>query len=317
MTDRIEIVDADWGEMAGRGESGDHAQDLDPTPEDEVSTYTGDMTGDVTQIYLNEIGMHALLTPEEERELTRKVVQGDLQARKTMIERNLRLVVSIARHYMNRDMAFMDLIEEGNIGLMHALEKFDPELGYRFSTYASWWIREHIERAIMMQSRTIHLPTFLVKKLHVYLRTRRYLEASNGRTPSIEEIAHFLRVDVLAVRQIMDLSDHTVSLDMPLDIDPMLTIGESIADEQYVSPEITLHKAEIERYMHEWLRQLSDRHRDIIEKRYGLNGCEICTLEVIAANLGVTRERVRQIQIEALQRLRQILQRYGVSREAI
>jgi len=282
---------------------------------EESSAYAKDSTGDVTQIYLNEIGQSALLTPDEERALARRVVQGDFQARQKMIGHNLRLVVNIAKHYINRGMPLLDLIEEGNIGLIHALEKFDPERGFRFSTYATWWIRQGIERSIMNQSRTIRLPVHVIKELNVYLRAQRHLEAHNGQEPTVEDIALLVGKDVEDVRRVMNLNERVASLDAPLDIDPMLTIGESIPDEQHDGPETLLQNAEIERYVCEWLKQLPDKQRMVIERRYGLNGHEICTLEDLAASLSLTRERIRQIQIQALEQLRRILRRYGVSRD--
>ncbi|MFC4158718.1 RNA polymerase sigma factor RpoS [Chitinimonas lacunae] len=274
-------------------------------------------TGDVTQIYLNDIGHNALLTPDEERSLARRVVQGDFDARQKMIEHNLRLVVNIAKHYINRGMALLDLIEEGNIGLMHALEKFDPERGFRFSTYATWWIRQSIERAIMNQSRTIRLPVHVIKELNVYLRAQRHLEAQMGREPTMEEIALLVDKPVEEVRRVMNLNERMASLDAPLDIDPMLSIGESIPDEQHDGPEVILQNAEVQRYVREWLKQLNDKQRMVIERRYGLNGYDICTLEDLAAHLQLTRERVRQIQIEALESLRRLLRRQGVSRDVL
>ncbi|HSC80353.1 MAG TPA: RNA polymerase sigma factor RpoS [Chitinolyticbacter sp.] len=274
-------------------------------------------TGDVTQIYLNEIGQSPLLTPDQERALARRVVQGDFEARQKMIEHNLRLVVNIAKHYINRGMTLLDLIEEGNIGLMHALEKFDPERGFRFSTYATWWIRQSIERAIMNQSRTIRLPVHVIKELNVYLRAQRHLEATMGHEPTLEDIAHLVGKDVEDVRRVMGLNERVASLDAPLDIDPMLTIGESIPDEHSDGPEAILQSAEVERYVREWLKQLNDKQRMVIERRYGLNGHEICTLEDLASSLSLTRERVRQIQIEALEQLRRILRRYGVTRDVV
>lgn len=270
---------------------------------------------DVTQIYLNDIGSNALLTPSEEVELARRVVQGDFSARQKMIEHNLRLVVNIAKHYINRGLALLDLIEEGNIGLMHALEKFDPERGFRFSTYATWWIRQSIERAIMNQSRTIRLPVHVIKELNVYLRASRHLESQMGREPTVEDIAHLTGKPVDDVRKVLNLNERMASLDAPLDIDPMLSIGESIPDEQHEEPDIQLHNAQIEHFVHEWLAQLTDKQRMVIERRYGLNGHEVCTLEELATALSLTRERVRQIQIEGLEHLRRILRRRGVTKD--
>lgn len=325
MNDQVDTMDDDLlgGEEeinldeADPDSRGDVEQEAEQGQQDEAAAYTGDSTGDVTQIYLNEIGLSALLTPEEERALSRRVVQGDFEARQKMIEHNLRLVVNIAKHYINRGMTLLDLIEEGNIGLMHALEKFDPERGFRFSTYATWWIRQSIERSIMNQSRTIRLPVHVIKELNVYLRAQRHLEAHNGQEPTIEEIAALVGKDVEDVRRVMSLNERVASLDAPLDIDPMLTIGESIPDEQHDGPETLLQNVEIERYMREWFKQLSDKQRMVIERRYGLNGYEICTLEDLADSLSLTRERVHQIQIEALEQLRRILRRYGVSRDVV
>ncbi|KJV29494.1 RNA polymerase sigma factor [Aquitalea magnusonii] len=272
---------------------------------------------DVTQIYLNDIGNNALLTPAQELELARRVVAGDFDARQKMIEHNLRLVVNIAKHYINRGLALLDLIEEGNIGLMHALEKFDPERGFRFSTYATWWIRQSIERAIMNQSRTIRLPVHVIKELNVYLRASRQLESQMGREPTLEEIAQHVGKPVEDVRKVMNLNERMASLDAPLDIDPMLSIGESIPDEQHEEPEIQLHNNQLELFVKEWLAQLNDKQCMVIERRYGLNGHEICTLEELAAALNLTRERVRQIQIEGLEQLRRILRRKGISRDFV
>ncbi|MDK2124666.1 RNA polymerase sigma factor RpoS [Parachitinimonas caeni] len=304
-----ELMDGD--DTEGEAESEEQAAEDSDAYSPETST------GDVTQIYLNDIGHNALLTPDQERELARRVVQGDFDARQKMIEHNLRLVVNIAKHYINRGMALLDLIEEGNIGLMHALEKFDPERGFRFSTYATWWIRQSIERAIMNQSRTIRLPVHVIKELNVYLRAQRHLEAQMGREPTIEEVACLVDKPVEEVRRVMNLNERMASLDAPLDIDPMLSIGESIPDEQHDGPDVILQNAEIQRYVRDWLKQLNDKQRMVIERRYGLNGYDICTLEDLASHLSLTRERVRQIQIEALESLRRLLRRQGVSRDVL
>ena len=279
--------------------------------------HENDFLNDVTQIYLNEIGLNPLLTAEEEAALARRVRKGDFDARQKMIERNLRLVVNIAKHYLNRGIPLLDLVEEGNLGLMHALEKFDPERGFRFSTYATWWIRQNIERAIMNQSRTIRLPVHVVKELNQVLRAQRQLEASNGAGPSMEDIATRLERPVRDVREILSLNEHTASLDAPLDIDPNLSIGESLADENAETPETSIHTAEIESLIREWTHQLNDKQRMVILHRYGLNDTDVLTLEDLAAQLGLTRERVRQIQLEALAQLRRILKRRGVSREVL
>jgi RNA polymerase nonessential primary-like sigma factor len=276
-----------------------------------------DYLNDVTQIYLNEIGINPLLTAQEEADLARRVRKGDFKARQTMIERNLRLVVNIAKHYLNRGIPLLDLVEEGNLGLMHALEKFDPERGFRFSTYATWWIRQNIERAIMNQSRTIRLPVHVVKELNQVLRAQRQAEASGKQSPRLEEIAQKLERPVSEVREILSLSEHTASLDAPLDIDPNLSIGESLADDQALSPELSIHTAEVEALIREWIGQLSEKQRLVIQYRYGLDDVEVLTLEDLAAQLGLTRERVRQIQLEALAQLRRILKRRGVSREVL
>lgn len=283
----------------------------------EAESFSGDLLSDVTQIYLNEIGQNALLTPEEELRLTRLVKQGDFAARQKMIEHNLRLVVNIAKHYINRGMALLDLVEEGNLGLMHALEKFDPERGFRFSTYATWWIRQNIERAIMNQSRTIRLPVHVIKDLNIILRALRHLETHSDREPTADDVAHLLDRSVEEVRRVLSLNERMASLDAPLEIDPMLSIGESIPDENNLTPDLRLEQAELEAYVQEWLNQLNEKQRRVIERRYGLNGYDVCTLEQLAENLNLTRERVRQIQIEALHSLRRILKRRGVSKDVL
>ena len=272
---------------------------------------------DVTQLYLNEIGANPLLTAAQEGVLTRRVRAGDFEARQKMIEHNLRLVVNIAKHYLNRGIPLLDLVEEGNMGLMHALEKFDPERGFRFSTYATWWIRQNIERSIMNQSRTIRLPVHVVKELNQVLRTQRSLEARGAGESTPEEIAQLLDKPVADVRSILQLNEHTASLDAPLDIDPSLSIGESIADDSVESAEDQIQTAEVEHLMAEWISELSDKQRVVIEHRYGLNGVEPQTLEQLADHLGLTRERVRQIQLEALSHLRRIMKRAGVSKDVL
>jgi RNA polymerase nonessential primary-like sigma factor len=276
-----------------------------------------DFLGDVTQIYLNEIGANPLLTPEEELGLARRVREGDFCARQIMIERNLRLVVNIAKHYLNRGIPLLDLVEEGNLGLIHALEKFDPERGFRFSTYATWWIRQNIERAIMNQSRTIRLPVHVVKELNQVLRAQRQLEAANNGDATVEDVARQLQRPVEDVRAILALNEHTASLDAPLDIDPSLSIGESLADDNAETPDVQIQDLEVEGLVREWIGMLSDKQRMVIRHRYGLDECEVQTLEELADALNLTRERVRQIQLEALGQLRRIIKRRGVSKDVL
>lgn len=272
---------------------------------------------DVTQLYLNEIGQAALLTAEQEVALARRTRDGDFEARQKMIEHNLRLVVNIAKHYANRGLVLLDLVEEGNLGLIHALEKFDPERGFRFSTYATWWIRQNIERAIMNQSRTIRLPVHVIKELNIFLRAQRHLETHGVTDPSLEDIASLTGHSVEEVRRVMSLNERVASLDAPLEIDPSLSLGEAIADENSQMPEDMLQNAEVQRHVHEWLEQLNDKQRWVIERRFGINHNDISTLEDLAADLKVTRERVRQIQMEALRVLRNMLRRKGVSKDQL
>lgn len=263
---------------------------------------------DVIQIYYNEINKRPLLDAERELALTRKVRQGDFDARQKMIVHNLRLVVKIAKHYTNRGVALLDLIEEGNLGLMHALDKFDPELGYRFSTYATWWVRQNIERAIMNQARTIRLPVHVLKEFNRILRMMRELADTDDHA-NFEAIAERIGMTSDEMQWVMLLNEKILSIDAPLDIDPMLTIGDAIPDEQHLLPDIQVENAELEKLIFEWLRALDNKHRIVIERRYGFYDQEMATLQDLADDLDLSRERIRQIQREALLELRHML--YG------
>jgi RNA polymerase nonessential primary-like sigma factor len=316
MQDRAHADDEE-SQLAREPDTRTHELPLD-VPVEGVGS---DFLNDITQIYLNEIGQNALLTATEELECARATRAGDFDARQKMIEHNLRLVVSIAKHYLNRGLTLADLIEEGNLGLIHALEKFDPERGFRFTTYATWWIRQSIERAIMNQSRTVRLPAHVVKELNIVLRALRHLEThgmlGEGRDPTLDDVAHLLGKPVEQVRKILGYNEHVTSLDAPLDADAGLSVGDQLADDDAPSPELVLHNSEIENWIRQWLDELSDRQRQVIERRYGLNGTDVATLEQLAGTLGVTRERVRQIQAEALDRLRARLRVRGLSRDAL
>lgn len=266
---------------------------------------------DPTQMYLSEIGFTPLLTAAEEVKLARLAHKGNEAARNRMIESNLRLVVKIARHYNRRGLPFLDLIEEGNLGLMHAIEKFDPERGFRFSTYATWWIRQTIERAIMNQSRTIRLPIHVVKELNSYLRAARKLTQKLDHEPTCEEIAAMVDKPIDEIRAILDLNKDTTSIDNPMAQDSDKPLVDVIADDNNSDPIDILAEADIQQHLEEWLNQLSDKQREIIERRFGLHGYDRTTLEEVGEAVGLTRERVRQIQIEALHKLRKVIEKQG------
>ncbi|HSH43473.1 MAG TPA: RNA polymerase sigma factor RpoS [Arenicellales bacterium] len=268
---------------------------------------------DATQIYLREIGFSPLLTAEEEVTLGRLVQKGDEQARCRMIESNLRLVVKIARRYINRGLAFLDVIEEGNLGLIRAVEKFDPERGFRFSTYATWWIRQTIERAIMNQTRTIRLPVHILKEINVYQRAARVLAQQLDHEPSAEEIAAKLDVPIEDVKRMLGLDEKIASVDAPFEADQERTLLDALPDEKAHDPADLLQGEEVNLHIAEWLQSLPEKQREVVERRFGLSGRDASTLEQVGLDVGVTRERVRQIQVEALSKLRKLLEKQGFS----
>lgn len=272
---------------------------------------------DATRLYLSEIGYSPLLSAEEEVHYARLAQKGDDAARKRMIESNLRLVVKIARRYMNRGLAFLDLIEEGNLGLIHAVEKYDPERGFRFSTYATWWIRQTIERGLMNQTRTIRLPIHVVKELNAYLRAARHFAQTQDHEPTPEEIARHLDKPIDDVKRILGLNERVTSVDTPLNKDSDKSVLDAIPDENNGDPAMLLQDEDLNRHLDIWLQQLNDKQKRVVEGRFGLNGSKMSTLEEVGNEIGVTRERVRQIQVEALAKLRDIMEREGFSAEAV
>ena len=308
--DPIEAVD-------GRDAADD---ELDVSPQEAkripVKRHASD-SHDPTRLYLNEIGASPLLTAEEEVRFSRLAQRGDEAARKRMIESNLRLVVKIARRYTNRGLAFLDLIEEGNLGLIRAVEKFDPERGFRFSTYATWWIRQTIERAIMNQTRTIRLPIHVIKEINSYLRAARSLAQTLDHEPSAEEIADLLHKPIEDVENMLGLNERIASTDTTILNDPSRTLLDTIADEQAADPSDSIADEDIHVNIEECLAQLSDKQREVVERRFGLHGYSVSTLEEVGAEIGVTRERVRQIQMDALKKLKKILVQEGISFESL
>jgi RNA polymerase nonessential primary-like sigma factor len=272
---------------------------------------------DATQIYLNEIGFSPLLSAEEEVFFARKALRGDQAARRRMIESNLRLVVKISRRYVNRGLALLDLIEEGNLGLIRAVEKFDPERGFRFSTYATWWIRQTIERAIMNQTRTIRLPIHVVKELNVYLRAARELSQKLDHEPSPEEIATLLEKPVADVEKMLSLNERVTSMDTPVSHHSDKTLVDTVADQQVSDPVELLQDTDLSLSLDNWLDELSEKQREVVARRFGLRGHEASTLEEVGREIGLTRERVRQIQVEALRRMRDILEKQGLDAQAL
>ncbi|WP_299686974.1 RNA polymerase sigma factor RpoS [uncultured Vibrio sp.] len=270
---------------------------------------------DATQLYLGEIGFSPLLTAEEEVLYARRALRGDEAARKRMIESNLRLVVKISRRYSNRGLALLDLIEEGNLGLIRAVEKFDPERGFRFSTYATWWIRQTIERALMNQTRTIRLPIHVVKELNIYLRTARELSQKLDHEPTAEEIASKLDKPVSDVSKMLRLNERVSSVDTPIGGDGEKALLDIIPDINNSDPEVSTQDSDIKNSLIFWLDELNPKQKEVLARRFGLLGYEPSTLEEVGREISLTRERVRQIQVEGLRRLREILIKQGLNME--
>lgn len=272
---------------------------------------------DPVQLYLNEIGSTPLLTAAEEVLVAKALQAGDEMARHRMINSNLRLVVMIAKRYTNRALPLLDLIEEGNLGLIRAVEKFDPDRGFRFSTYATWWIRQSIERALMNQGRTIRLPIHIQKDINIIVRCTRELRSSLRREPSTSEIADVLDRDPGEVSNLLKLSEKITSVDNQLSTDSDRSLVETVPSQREDNPLSIVDDQKVEGCLEDWLDDLPDRQREILARRFGLMGYEASTLEAVGEEVGLTRERVRQIQIDALARLKRAAQRDGLSEEEL
>jgi len=272
---------------------------------------------DPTQLYLIEIGASPLLTAQEEIHYARLARSGNEEARNHMVRCNLRLVVKIARRYLNRGLALLDLVEEGNLGLIRAVEKFDPERGFRFSTYATWWIRQNIERAIMNQTRTIRLPIHIIKELNIYLRKAREITHKLDHEPTVEDIAQALNKSPSEVNKLLRLNERTLSVDTPMGDDTEKPLLEALADSANEGPAQILEDDNIKTQLDQCLQRLPVKQREILARRFGLLGYEAATLEQVGAEVGLTRERVRQIQVEALKSLRAIMEEEGIEVDTV
>lgn len=270
---------------------------------------------DPTRLYLNEIGASPLLTADEEKHFARLAQRGDEASRQRMIESNLRLVVKIARRYVNRGLPLLDLIEEGNLGLIHAVKKFDPERGFRFSTYATWWIRQTIERAIMNQSGTVRLPIHIIKDINCCLRAAGRLRNERNVSPTPAKIAEYIDRDVADVERLLSLHHRVTILAAQSDDDAGPV--DRLHARRDAEPSRCAQKNLVEEIVDHWVCELDDKQRTVVERRFGLHGYRRATLEQIGEEIGVTRERVRQIQLDALKNLRAMMESNGISGDVI
>jgi RNA polymerase nonessential primary-like sigma factor len=312
----------------GEGASAAPADEVPETQLREIPAAIAGESSDTLTLYLREVRRTELFTAEQEFETATRARAGDFAARQSMIEHNLRLVVSIAKGYLGRGVPLSDLIEEGNLGLMHAIDKFEPERGFRFSTYATWWIRQSVERAVMNQGRVIRLPVHVVRELQQVLRARRALENDaqfmaqrgglEGEGVRVEDVASLLGRDVNDVAQLLAMAEAPKSLDASVDrTEEDHTLGDLMADELAEDPTGVTQNREVERLLAGWIDALSHREKEVLEGRFGLHDREPETLEVLSDRLGLTRERVRQIQNEALLKLKRHMVRSGISKESL
>jgi RNA polymerase nonessential primary-like sigma factor len=274
-------------------------------------------SSDSTRLYLKSVGRSKSLNAEEEKHYGRLARKGDKRAKQKMIECNLKLVVALANRYRDRGLPLLDVIEEGNLGLMRAVDKFDPERGFRFSTYAAWWIRQSIERALVNQGRIIRLPIHIVRQIRLCLKGYRQIINKLAREPRPRDISAQIGVAPARVEAILTLNEPMGSLDAPLKNDPGSTMGEWVVSDQEKPVIELLQNGTVKAAIDVWLEKLDPRQKEIIIRRYGLHDQDPETLEVIAVSLKLTRERVRQIQVSAIERLRHVLQDSGYTAEAL
>ena len=292
--------------------------------QDVLELHAGDESADALSVYLRGVRKRQLFTAEEEFECATRARAGDFRARQSMIEHNLRLVISIAKVYSGRGVPLSDLIDEGNLGLMHAIEKFVPSLGFRFSTYATWWIRQSVDRALLYQGRAVRLPVNIVREVQHVLHAKRLLENDAALTAirpeglRAEDIGALLGLEASQVRDLLAMAEAPRSLDASLEQQgDDQSMGDLLVDELSISPENQTQAHEVDALLGSWVGSLSAREREIIQSRFGLHDTEAQTLEVISARLGMTKERVRQVQNEALSKLKRHFARQGITRDAL
>jgi RNA polymerase primary sigma factor len=301
--EEITVVEGETGEAAGSQVAASATVHVSEAPAVQIAHAVA--TGDSIRMYLAEIGRVPLLTHADEIRLAKGIARGCKRSKDRLVEANLRLVVSIAKKYRNRGVSFLDLIQEGNLGLIRAAEKFDHSKGYKFSTYATWWIRQAITRAIADKGRTIRIPVHMVEKVNKYHRTHRRMIQTLGREPSEEEIAHELGVFVEEIQRLQEISQRSISLATPVGDDDSSELGDFLEDAGSVTPTDAVSESLLKAHLREALDELPERERQIIELRFGMKDDRPRTLEEVGREFDITRERVRQIQMKTLNLLRE------------